>query len=589
MRLSKRWHLGLLPIVAACGITDVEESSLNLDEEIGEPFVETLDAAGLQAIVEAADADFEVTFDEDLTALQVSVFTETALRDERLQGRVAAIDEEHSSIVLQAGDLMASWNGQTRFWIGEEPVSYAVFAAKVREELAAGRNAPVFAERPAREAAQGPDDASFVADEFVLGGDGTPSLRVRVGRGNLEPDAGPAAVSSLSGVASMSGSRPDAWLRVLGRAVRILVREGITHAVCHRHHYDRVVDVRGQVASIDLDRRKLTLSDGRVVRITARTDFVRKQGYARSLRAAAEAMASGNGVHARVLGVVERESRMLALWIALEIVPAEEEPVVMEFEGVVTAAHTAEGATVLSLADGSSVRLGAGTEVVAADADSPSSAEELMLVLDEGREVVARGTGRVASEGPLVLDGVRVVLEAEAPAGEVPTIVGIADNVAADGSVMLLDGTRVVVTSATTVMGADADSPANAGELMAMLDLDRRVEVLVFGTVDGPTQVTAARLVLRAVVRTFDVDVVSIDFDFGRLFFEGGAEGQLTESTTITAVGDGPTDLAGVDEVLAAGDRVRARGRGFLMGRAPIPDASDTYQVIAVEFDRIAP
>jgi hypothetical protein len=212
-----------------------------------------------------------------------------------------------------------------------------------------------------------------------------------------------------------------------------------------------------------------------------------------------------------------------------------------------------------------------------------------MQALEDGREVIARGTGQVTSELPLVLKGLRVVLDADAPTGETPTVVGVADWVDVDGSLVLLDGTRVVVTGTTVVSGTDANSPSSFDELTPMLMEDLRIQALVFGTVDSPTQVIASRIVLRASVRAFNVDVLSIDYETGTLFFEGGTVGVLTSASVVTAVGDGPTDLIGVDEALGAGDRVHANGNGFVMGRADIPGVPASVRIIAVEFDRITP
>jgi hypothetical protein len=412
--------------------------------------------------------------------------------------------------------------------------------------------------------------------DVALGGDGAPVMRMRVGHNNVDRVENP------------SPSEPDAWLRVLGQSLRLRLRDGTTSATWHRHSFLRCVDIRAEVSSIDLDSRTVRLSDGSVVRVTGRTLFVHRRGYARSLRAAADALASGKGLQARVIGVVERNDPLvLALTISLKIV--EREPVVMEFEGVVMNASTVEGATVLSLLTGANVQVVGTTELVAADEDSPADLGELMQALEESREVIARGTGHVTSEHPLVLKGVRVVLDADAPTGETPTLVGTADFVDVDGSLMLLDGTRVLLTGSAEVSGADANSPATFAELASMLDQDLRIQALVFGTVDSPTQITAERVVLRALVRAFNVDVLSIDFGFGRLFFEGGTVGVLTPSSVITAVGDGPTDLIGVDEALGAGDRVRAAGNGFVMGRAEIPGVPESVSIIAVEFDRITP
>jgi hypothetical protein len=93
--------------------------------------------------------------------------------------------------------------------------------------------------------------------------------------------------------------------------------------------------------------------------------------------------------------------------------------------------------------------------------------------------------------------------------------------------------------------------------------------------------------VLTAVVATFDVDVLMIDPDSGGLFLVDGSFALLTAATIVTAVGNAPTDLVGIDAAIAAGDRVRARGTGFVRGRFTNPGSADNYEVIAIEYELI--
>lgn len=72
--LPKSWLLGLLPLVAACGITDIETPELPSD---GDSFVEVLDAAALESVVEESEADFDlVLLDDGLTASELAVQAE---------------------------------------------------------------------------------------------------------------------------------------------------------------------------------------------------------------------------------------------------------------------------------------------------------------------------------------------------------------------------------------------------------------------------------------------------------------------------------------------------------------------------------
>jgi hypothetical protein len=304
------------------------------------------------------------------------------------------------------------------------------------------------------------------------------------------------------------------------------------------------------------------------------------------LRAAAEALDDGLGVRALGLGVTERNGGLLALRVALKLEAAESEPVIAEFEGVVVDVRPADLGTMVELANGTVVRVRATTELVAVDEHSPGSLDELEQALDDGREVVARGRGEVESQQPLVLDGLRIELRSEAPPEEeLDSFAGTVDYVSFDGSIVLTDGTVVVLTTTTPLTGADADSPATLEELMTALDQNRRVQLRGEGTFDAELQVTAAWVELTAVVSTFDLDVLAIDPDSGGLILAGGSFALLTDSTVITAVNGGPTDLGGVDAALGSGDQVRARGRGFVRGRFVIPGEADDYEVIAVEFE----
>jgi len=577
MRTLKRaLYTGLLPWVAACGITDVQAPAMIFDEEVGEPFVEALDAAGLEAAVGTGVAEFElVLLDDGLTIGEVAVRTEEPAADDRIQSRAASFDEAEGRLVLQLGEVGVTFAAETHFWVGDEPVSRDAFASRVREDLGAGRHTPIVVERPAPASPQGPDDERFVAMHVVVGGDGTPSLRVKVGPDNLERVTNPSSVD------------PDTWLNVLGRHLRMKMRDGTTSANRHRHRYERVEEFSGQVASIDLEARTLRLTDGLILRVTGRTDIVQRRGYARTLRVAAEALQSGKTVTARGLAVAqEQDGRKLALRVALKIEGVENAPIVVEFDGVVVGAAPSDVGTVLSLADGTSVQIRAATEVVGADEHSPATVAELMEALADGREVVARGTAYVLEETPRVLKGVRVVLESEAPVEPTLDVVeGNADYVSSDGWVILVDGTAVVVNGTTEVVAADSRSPGSVQELMAVLDQNRRVSVRAEGTLDDAQQVMAVRVVLTAEVGTFDLDVLAVDPDSGGLILAGGSFALLTESTVITAVGNGPADFMGVYDAVATGARVRARGTGFIRGRYAIPDEADDYDVIDVEFE----
>lgn len=474
------------------------------------------------------------------------------------------------------GDLEIAFGADTRFWLGDDQVSRSAFADEVRGRLASGQMAPVVAERGARLSPQDPEDGRFVARDVALEGDGTPSLRVKVGRRNLEV------------VPNASGDQPDGWLRVFGHRMRLRMRDGTTRAECHR----RLEEFSGQIASVNLDARTFTLADGPTVRVSRRTSFVRGEDHVRSLRAVAEALEAGSHVLARGHGAVERrDGRLLALRVALEVEEAvEEEPVLMEFEGVVAGVQQSPSATettLLLLADGTSVQVGSATDILGADDVSPGSLAQLVEALEAGREVRAWGSGHVMGEDPLVLEGLRVVLQSDAPEDGLDEFAGTVYYVSDGGAVILIDGTAVLVTDETEVLAADARSPASLEELLAMLDLGRRIDASGVGRFETEENVVAVRLVLAAQVEDFDLDVVAIDPYSGGLFLEDDSFVLLTEGTVVTAVGDGPTDLVGVDEALYNGDRVRVRGSGYLIGANPVPGEPLSLEALEVEFERI--
>ncbi|MGE0159762.1 MAG: hypothetical protein AB7T31_10155 [Gemmatimonadales bacterium] len=573
--LTRGWHLCLLAAMTACDITDVQAPAIVLDEEVGEPFVEEVDAASLEAIVAAGPAELELALlDDGVTAGEVSIRTDAFSESESIQSRVASLDESGGGLVLALGGIGVTLHQNAQFRVGDDAVGRETFLSVVREDLAAGRHTPVVVERAALEHSPGPQDETFVALDVMIGGEGTPSMRMKVGPEHVHRVANPSA------------GEPDAWLKVLGRQLGLYLRDGRTHVTRHRHHYPRVVGFGGTVESIDMAARTFTLDDGRTVRVTGRTDVVRRRGHARSLRAAAEALEDGLRVRALGLGVAEQDGRVLALRVALKIEAAESEPVVLNFEGVVVDVRAGDVGTLVELANGTVVQIRATTELVGVDEHSPTSLDELEQALEDGREVVARGQGRVVEEQPLVLDGMRVELQSEAlPEEASVSFVGTVDYVSFDGSVVLMDGTIVILTNTTALTGADANSPATVPDLMIALDENRRVELRGEGTLDGDMQVTAAWVELTAVVGTFDVDVRAIDPDSGGLILMSGSFALLTESTVITAVNGGPTDIFGVDAALGSGARVRARGMGFVRGRTPVPDRADNYEVIAVEFE----
>lgn len=575
--LTRLCLLSLLSTVAACEITDVEIET-PFGEGVGE-YAEELDAAGLVSVVAEEDrSEFDLLLlDDGFTASDLAVRNEEMSEDERIQSRIAALDDSADGrLTLALGGLQVSFDADTRFWIGDDPATREAFLEEVRRELAAGNEAPVVAERDARMDPQHPDDDDFVARDVALAGDGEPSLRMKIRSGNLETVVNP------------SSDQPDMYLRALGHRIRLRTRDRTTQAHFHR----RQKWFAGQVTEVDVDGRTFRLEDGLTVRVDRRTSFARWDGHARSLRAAAEALEEGHEVHARGIGILERRSdRLFARRVALkiEVVEPEPEPEVMEFEGVIAnvlrTVATETTNTTLVLADGSSIQVDGDTEIVAADDVSPGSLAQLFEALEAGREVMARGHGHVMGKDPLVLKGLRVVLQSEAPEDQLAEFAGRVDYVSDGGAVILLDGVAVVVTAETEIVAANEDSPGSIEGLRAALDMGRRVNASGVGRAEGESEIFATRLVLTTQVEDFDLFVASVDA--GGLVMSNGSFVALSESTVVTAVGNGPTDLNGVFGALFTGDRVRARGIGFVIGGNPEAGEPLSFEAIAIEFERL--
>lgn len=551
--------LAAVALATGCGVSDL----VGPDEAI-DAYVESLDLPSFQSLMASEELQVEVVvLPGGLTAGRLVVRPSRSAEEERVQSRAVAIsgDVLGGRVTLLLGELDIAFDPSTRFWIGDHEVGMEDFLAEVRADLEEGQEPGIVAERPVPAMPQDPDDGSFLAAAIAVTGDGAARLRLEVDADNLELTAEP------------SGDEPDGWLDVLGLQIQLRVRDGMTELESHDHDFEEVEDFEAVVASVSLDARTVTLADGVVVRLVDRTRIATGERLIGSLEGVAEAVALGGEVVAWGEGAVRSEEPPVLE--ALKIAFAErtdEEPHGEEFEGVV--AGVSPDAGTFELADGTVVRIVEGTELVAYDDHSPSSLGGVVEALDAGMEVLTWGSGEVASEEPLTIEGARVVFKAREPDQARSEFEGAVARVElVEGAVVMDDGTKIVVTDDTEVVAYHDQSPPTLEALAAALEDGVFVRAWGAGVVgsEEPIVIVADRIVLRAVVEDFERDVEEIDATAGTVVLEGGWLLTLTETTGVAAADESsPSTLEGAAEALAAGDRVRVWGWGFVTGEEPV-------------------
>jgi hypothetical protein len=477
-RHVRRWALGLLTIVAACGTSDL----VGPEGDLFDAFVESMDVESLQELVVSSDAQIEVELlPGGLTAEVLAVRRERS-EEERIQSRIVALDPSAGSLTLLLGELTISFNAETGFWFGGDNVGREHFFAEVQGALEAGKEPAVVVERPVPEMPQDPDDPDFVAHAVALTGEGSPSLRVNIDADNLVWAVEPA------------GDEPDGWLTVFGIHIQLRVRDGTTAIESHHHDFEELEDFEAVVHAVNLDAGTLTVGDGAVVRIVDRTQIVEGDGLLPSLRAVAEALQVHQTVVAWGYGVVEgREPlRLLAVKVAFKIRDAEE-PHVQEFEGRVGSVDLEGRALVLQ--DGTRVWVLDATELLAYDDHSPASLEAVAHALAAGRTVLAWGAGEVESADPPELRGLRIVLKSviEDFEQDVATVDG--------GALVLESGWVVHVGEDTELVAADDSSPTTLQGASDALAAGDRVRAWGWGFVvdQEPVELDAVRVTLRRI------------------------------------------------------------------------------------------
>lgn len=145
----------------------------------------------------------------------------------------------------------------------------------------------------------------------------------------------------------------------------------------------------------------------------------------------------------------------------------------VDFEGVVQSANLTDGS--LTLANGTVVRLVAGTEVEAGsgDEDQLGSLAAVTAAIEQGLIVEADGKGVVESEEPLTIIAIEVEFEIEDEAEDVAGEVDFEDRVTAvdpaAGTLVLSSGTVVRVVAGTVIdPSGDLHTLAAVGEALAV-------------------------------------------------------------------------------------------------------------------------
>jgi Domain of unknown function (DUF5666) len=553
----------IIPAVAACGLSEV----LGPEPEALDSFVQTLDVQSFQALVVQSKAQVDVKLlPGGLTASELSVSPSAASDEERIQSRVVSIEASAGvgTVRIMLGDLGISFDQNTRFWFGDDQVEFEAFLAEVNGAIGDGFEPAIVAERPVPSAAQAPDDGSFLASDIVLdgGGDGNARLRLEIDADNLQWVADPAE------------GEPDGWLNVLGISIQLRVSDGTTEIESNDHDFEDVEEFEGRVAAVQLDALSFTLINGTTVRLVDRTEVDdREDRFITSLVGVAVALENGLEVVAWGKGAVESEDPAVLIALKVGFLAREsDEPELEDFEGLVASADAGSGS--FSLGDGVVVRIVDRTEVLAYDDDSPATLAALEEAIANGREVVAWGVGEVESEDPLVLEGRRVVLKARERENLEREFEGLVIEVDLGAASFTLEsGITVVTTDSTEVVGYNDFSPTDLEGAAAAISLGRTVFAWGSANVgsDDATALTARRVVFKSAIEDFEKDVVEIDVAAGTLSLEGGWTVAVTDETELLAADDqSPATLQGASDALAAGDRVRVWGLGFVTGSEPV-------------------
>jgi hypothetical protein len=224
--------------------------------------------------------------------------------DEKVESRIAAIDDAVGAVTLALGGLVVTYTDATRFRDEGRDLTRAEFVARVRAALDAGMRPPVEAKRRPAPEPQAPDDPAFVALELRLDDEADePRIEINADGDNLVVNDAPP---------------PDAWVAVLG--LRIEIRAGVTELEAKRAEVGGRVEFEGRVAAVNPGAGTLTLADGTVIRIVAGTEIedADDEDELGSLDAVAQALAAGLPVEAEGKGVLESATPRTIVAIEIE-------------------------------------------------------------------------------------------------------------------------------------------------------------------------------------------------------------------------------------------------------------------------------
>lgn len=572
-RFVRLMALAVAPLIGACGLADLTGP----DGETFDTFVQTIEMESFQSMVLGSAAEVEVTLlPGELIASALSVRPTGHSGEDRLQSRVIGIapDGDDGVLTLLMGDIQVSYDADTRFWFGDDEVDRDFFVAQVSGNLDEGFDVPIVAERETPATPQEPEDDLFLAAALAITGDGTPRLRLSIDEDNFQMVETPAE------------GEPDGWLNVLGISIQIRVTDGTTELESEDHDFEVVEEFEGVVSSVRLDMASLTLVDGTVISLVDRTQIADFNDHLLpSLTAVAEALEAGKEVVAFGKGAVESEEPLLlvAIKIGFEARMEGEEPV-EDFEGFVNEVRLDAGSFVVS--DGTVIRIVEGTEVVAYHDGGPTTLEGVAEALEDGYEVLAWGHGEVESEDPLTLEGTRVVFKVREPHHGNREFGGNVASVDLEAHTVVYDnGKTIVLTESTEIEGYNDFSPMSLEELAEALEYGYEIRSWGHGEVESeePLVFVAHEIVFKAIVEDFEQDVVSIDETAGTMTLENGWVLAVCDFTEIDAANDGsPITLEGANEALAAGDRVRVWGIGYVTGEEPV-----SLSLISLTINRI--
>lgn len=571
-RFVRLLALAAAPVIGACGLADLTGP----DGEVLDAFVQTLEMDGFQSMVLGSPAEVEVTLlPGELIASELSVRPTGQSGEDRIQSRVIGVAENGDSGVLTflLGDLQVSYDADTRFWFNGVEVPRVLFLTQVTSNLSAGLDLPIVAERVTPATPQEPDDDLFVAAAMAITGDGEPRIRLSIDEDNFQMATNP------------SEGEPDGWLNVLGISIQIRVTDGTTELESEEHDFEEVEEFEGLIGSVSLETASVTLTDGTVISLVDRTQIQHDEHLISTLTGVAEALEAGHEVLTWGKGAVESEDPLVLLAIKIAFkARMEDEEHVEDFEGFVNEVRLDDGAFTVS--DGTVVRIVDRTEVVAYHDGGPTTLEGVLAALEDGYEVLAWGHGEVESEDPLTLEALRVVFkvrEAQHTNREFEGNVASVDLEA--GSVEYDNGKVIILTENTEIEGYNDHSPMTLEEVAEALEFGYEIRSWGHGEVESeePLVIVAHEIVFKAIVEDFEQDVAEIDESAGTITLENGWVLSLCDFTEIEAANEGsPNTLAGANDALEAGDRVRVWGVGYVTGEEPV-----SLSLISLTINRI--